>query len=92
MLFRRIIITYLLLFSVFSYSQEKFTLSGVIIDEKSNETLIGVSIIIEELKRGLALVTCFNGYLKFWQVELIILNIESFFVMGGIANYFRRIS
>lgn len=52
MLFRRIISLFLFLTSILSYSQDKFTLSGVISDEKSNETLIGVSIIIEELKTG----------------------------------------
>jgi len=41
-----------ILISSFSFSQEKFTLSGVISDEKTNETLIGVSIIIEELRTG----------------------------------------
>ncbi|ULC58657.1 TonB-dependent receptor [Flaviramulus sp. BrNp1-15] len=33
-------------------AQEKFTLSGIISEEKSNETLIGVNIIIQELKTG----------------------------------------
>lgn len=33
-------------------AQEKFTLSGVISEEKSNETLIGVNIIIPELQTG----------------------------------------
>jgi len=52
MLIRRVFLLFLLLVSIFSYSQDKFTLSGVISDEKSNETLIGVSVIIEELKTG----------------------------------------
>uniref|UniRef100_UPI0030EF9F12 carboxypeptidase-like regulatory domain-containing protein n=1 Tax=uncultured Flavobacterium sp. TaxID=165435 RepID=UPI0030EF9F12 len=52
MLFRRFISLFLLLFTIFSSAQEKFTLSGVISDEKTNETLIGVSIIIEELRTG----------------------------------------
>jgi len=34
------------------FSQEKFTLSGTITEEKSNETLIGVNILIPELKTG----------------------------------------
>lgn len=37
---------------VFSYAQEKFTLSGKITDHHSNETLIGVNIIFPELKNG----------------------------------------
>ena len=35
---------FLLLFSTVSFSQEKFTLSGTISDNKTNETLIGVNI------------------------------------------------
>lgn len=46
--------SFLLLFFFFglftSFSQEKFTLSGVISDANSNETLIGVSIFIPETK------------------------------------------
>lgn len=33
-------------------AQEKFSLNGTISDEKTNETLIGVTVIIEELKTG----------------------------------------
>ncbi|MDD2674448.1 MAG: TonB-dependent receptor [Flavobacterium sp.] len=48
------IITFLvvLLSSFSSFSQEKFTLSGTIIDANSNETLIGVNVVIPELKTG----------------------------------------
>ncbi|MDI6051113.1 TonB-dependent receptor [Flavobacterium sp. XS2P24] len=48
------IITFLvvLLSSFFSFAQEKFTLSGTIIDAYSNETLIGVNVVIPELKTG----------------------------------------
>ncbi|PIF63502.1 TonB-dependent receptor [Flavobacterium sp. 11] len=48
------IITFLvvLLPSFFSFAQEKFTLSGTIIDANSNETLIGVNVVIPELKTG----------------------------------------
>ena len=51
----------LLLFSIYSFSQDtslseqskqKFTLSGSITDINSNETLIGVNIVIPELKTG----------------------------------------
>ena len=38
--------------SVFIMSQEKFTLSGTISDDSSNEQLIGVNIIIPELNSG----------------------------------------
>ena len=34
------------------FAQEKFTLSGTITDSKSNETLIGVNVVIPELKTG----------------------------------------
>lgn len=48
------IITFLVvLMSMFSsFAQEKFTLSGTIIDANSNETLIGVNVVIPELKTG----------------------------------------
>ncbi|MES2806785.1 MAG: TonB-dependent receptor [Bacteroidota bacterium] len=48
------IITFLvvLLSSFFSFAQEKFTLSGTIIDANSNETLIGVNVVIPKLKTG----------------------------------------
>ncbi len=43
----------LLFFSITSLNaQERFTLSGVITEEKSNETLIGVNIIFPELQSG----------------------------------------
>ena len=47
----------LFIFSMFFFflnlhAQEKFTLSGIITDEKTGETLIGVNVIINELKTG----------------------------------------
>lgn len=42
----------LLLFSFIAHTQEKFTLSGTIIEEKSNETLIGVNIIFPDNQTG----------------------------------------
>ncbi len=42
---------FLLLFQ-FSFSQQKFTLSGTIADSQNNETLIGVNVTIPELKTG----------------------------------------
>lgn len=48
------IITFLvvLLSSISCFAQDKFTLSGTIIDANSNETLIGVNVVIPELKTG----------------------------------------
>lgn len=43
----------LLLFSTV-FAQEKFTLSGTITDQSSNETLIGANVYIKELKTGTA--------------------------------------
>ncbi len=41
-----------LFISIFSFSQQKFTLSGTISEASSNETLIGVTIAVPELKTG----------------------------------------
>lgn len=48
------IITFLVvvLSALSSFGQEKFTLSGTIIDANSNETLIGVNVVIPALKTG----------------------------------------
>ncbi len=48
------VIPLLLLFfcSISLFAQEKFTLSGTIIDANSNETLIGVNVVLPELKTG----------------------------------------
>lgn len=44
---------YLAILSVFpAFAQEKFNLSGTILDAQNNETLIGVSIYLPELKMG----------------------------------------
>ena len=42
----------ILVLPIYSFSQEKFTLSGKITDQHSNETLIGVNIIFPELQAG----------------------------------------
>ena len=42
----------LILYSSTAFSQEKFTLSGIIMDANTNETLIGVNVIIPQLKTG----------------------------------------
>jgi len=57
------LMTFGLIFS--STAQEKFTLSGTITDQKNNETLIGVTIIITELKTG----TTTNEY-GFYSISL----------------------
>jgi hypothetical protein len=49
---KNIVFFILLLSSLTSFSQDKFTLSGTIMDASSNETLIGVNIIIPQLKTG----------------------------------------
>ena len=50
---KKIVLLFVILFfSLYSFSQEKFTLSGTITDTNSNETLIGVNITIPELKTG----------------------------------------
>jgi hypothetical protein len=50
---KRILLTFSLLFFFFTFhAQEKYTLSGSISDEKTGETLIGVNVIINELKTG----------------------------------------
>lgn len=50
---KKILFTFVLLISTLhSFSQEKFTLNGTISDTNSNETLIGVNILIPELKAG----------------------------------------
>ena len=50
---KRILLTFSLLFFFFTFhAQEKYTLSGSITDEKTGETLIGVNVIINELKTG----------------------------------------
>ena len=50
---KKIILTLLLITSLLSFSQEKFTISGTISDEKNNETLIGVNLYIPEIKAGI---------------------------------------
>ena len=49
---KNIFVLVLILVSLFSFSQEKYTISGTISDKQSNETLIGVSVYIPELKAG----------------------------------------
>ena len=44
-------LSFFLCFSA-SYAQQKFTISGIINDLKTNETLFGVSVYVEETKTG----------------------------------------
>jgi hypothetical protein len=50
---KKIILLIVLLTSIFSFSQEKFTLSGTISDLNTKETLIGVNVFIFETKTGI---------------------------------------
>lgn len=50
---KKIILLIVLLTSIFSFSQDKFTLSGTIADLKTKETLIGVNVFILETKTGI---------------------------------------
>ena len=50
---KKIILFIVLSTSIFSFSQEKFTLSGTIADLKTKETLIGVNVFILETKTGI---------------------------------------
>lgn len=49
---KNVVLILIFLCSIGVYSQEKFTLSGVVIEESSGETLFGVNIIIPELQSG----------------------------------------
>ncbi|MGL2963320.1 TonB-dependent receptor [Flavobacterium sp. RSB2_4_14] len=49
---KKITLLLFLLLSLYSFSQEKVTLSGTISDIKNNETLIGVNLFIPEIKAG----------------------------------------
>ncbi len=51
-IFRKKKIIFFLLIPVFSFAQEKYTLSGTITEALTNETLIGVNILIPELQAG----------------------------------------
>ncbi|WP_282161851.1 TonB-dependent receptor [Ulvibacterium marinum] len=48
----RTLLFVLFCFSFFTYAQQKFTLSGTISEASSNETLIGVTIVVPELGTG----------------------------------------
>lgn len=50
---KAVFLFFVLLSSLHSFSQEKYTLSGTITDINSNETIIGATIAIPELKVGL---------------------------------------
>ena len=50
--FSRYVLALVLLFFSLGYSQQKFTLSGTISEENSNETLIGVTVGFPELRTG----------------------------------------
>jgi len=49
-LLNKVVLLLLFLYGTFGFSQEKITISGTISDKKNNETLIGVSVAVKELK------------------------------------------
>jgi hypothetical protein len=49
---RGLVLLFFLLLSIAGFSQQKFTLSGTITEASSNETLIGVTIAVPELRTG----------------------------------------
>lgn len=52
--YRQFLLTILFFLSIQLYSQQKFTLSGTVAEAASNETLIGVTIAVPELRTGVA--------------------------------------
>lgn len=49
---KNVVLIFIFLCSIGVYSQEKFTISGTVIEESSGETLFGVNIIVPELQAG----------------------------------------
>lgn len=49
---KNVVLILIFLCSIGVYSQEKFTISGTVIEESSGETLFGVNIIVTELQAG----------------------------------------
>jgi hypothetical protein len=64
------------------FGQEKFTLSGTIIDANSNETLIGVNVVIPELKTGVTT----NEYIPLRYTKRKLYRSNKLF---GLSDYFR---
>ena len=62
---RKILIGFLLLLGSYSYGQENYTISGIVSEKNSGETLIGVNVILSDLSRG----TVTNGY-GFYSITL----------------------
>ena len=62
---RLVLLSVLLLLPFFSFSQQRFTISGTITEAASNETLIGVTVTIPELRTG----TTTNEY-GFYSISL----------------------
>ena len=76
----------ILLISVLSFSQDKVTLSGTVSDKNTNETLIGVSVLIEELKTG----TATNEY-GFYSITIPKGNYTIRIVSLGYKDYIEKI-
>lgn len=85
------LLTYFFLGSFFivnaSYAQEKFTLSGIVSNQESNETLIGVNIIVPDLKTG----TSTNEY-GFYSITLPEGNYEIVVSYLGFNNFKKTIN
>ena len=62
---KKILLFFITLVSCFSYAQENYTLSGIVSEESSGETLIGVNVIFPDQQRG----TVTNGY-GFYSITL----------------------
>jgi len=62
---KKILLFLITLISSFSYAQENYTLSGIVSEESSGETLIGVNVIFPDQQRG----TVTNGY-GFYSITL----------------------
>lgn len=76
----------ILLISSLSFSQDKVTLSGTVSDKNTNETLIGVSVLIEELKTG----TATNEY-GFYSITIPKGNYTIRIVSLGYKDYIEKI-
>lgn len=75
------------LFSSYLFSQEKFTLNGTLLEEATGETLIGVNVIIPELKTG----TITNEY-GFYSITLPAGEYEVQFSSLGFQTQQKRIN
>ena len=76
---RLILTVFILLFLSISFSQNNYTLSGYILDESSEEVIIGANVIIPELNTG----TISNSY-GFYSITISEGNYEVFVLDDGV--------